>query len=150
MNSKPSDFFWETKPLNELTTQEWEALCDRCGLCCLNRIQVEEGDTIYLTRVACRCYDIGVGQCGDYPNRFAQVEGCTQLTIERISEFTWLPETCAYRLRFENKPLPSWHPLISGTPLSVREHGIHKYDPVNESDNIDLEDYVIDEGVGDW
>lgn len=142
--------FWETKQLHELTPEEWEALCDRCGLCCLNRIQDEDDDKIYLTRVACRCYDIEAGQCSDYPNRFANVEGCTQLTLERTAEFTWLPETCAYRLRHENKPLPSWHPLISGTPFSVREHGIHHYNPIIESDEIDLEDYVIDEELNGW
>lgn len=144
--------FWVTKKLEELTFEEWEALCDGCGLCCLNRLQDEDDDNapIYLTRVACRCYDLGAGQCSDYTNRFARVEGCTQLTLERAAEFTWLPETCAYRLRYENKPLPSWHPLISGDPRSVRPYGIHALNPVIENDDIDLEDYIIDEPVANW
>lgn len=139
--------FWETKTLEELTSQEWESLCDGCGLCCLNRLQDEDDDTapIYLTRVACHCYDIKAGQCSDYANRFIRVEGCMRLTPERAAEYTWLPETCAYRLRHQGKPLLSWHPLITKDPHSVRPFGIHALDPVLESDDIELEDYIVDE-----
>lgn len=139
--------FWETKKLEALTHEEWEALCDGCGLCCLNRLQDEDDDNapIYLTRVACRCYDIEAGQCSDYASRFKCAEGCTLLTIEKTAEFTWLPKTCAYRLRFENKPLPFWHPLITHDRLSVRPYGIHALNPVIENDEIELEDYIIDE-----
>jgi hypothetical protein len=35
-----------------------------------------------------------------------------------------LPPTCAYRLRFEGKRLPSWHPLLSGDPDSVHRAGV--------------------------
>lgn len=136
--------FWEIKTLEELNPQEWEALCDGCGLCCLNRIQDDEDDEIYLTRVACRCYDIKAGQCSDYSNRFIKVDGCTQLTIERAAEFTWLLQTCAYRLRYENKPLPLWHPLITKDPLSVRPYGAYALNPVLENDDMDLEEYVVD------
>ncbi|MDD4884037.1 YcgN family cysteine cluster protein [Sulfuricurvum sp.] len=139
--------FWETKRLEELTTDEWEALCDGCGLCCLNRIQDEDDDDapIHLTRVACHCYDIGAEQCSDYANRFEKVEGCMALNVARVAEYEWLPETCAYRRRYFGLPLPSWHPLISGERSSVRPFGMHAYNPILENDEIDLEDYIIDE-----
>lgn len=141
--------FWETKTLEELTQQEWEALCDGCGLCCLNRLQDEDDDTapIYLTRVACHCYDIKAGQCSDYANRHERVEGCMRLTPERAAEYTWLPDTCAYRLRHQGKPLPAWHPLITKDPHSVRPYGMHALDPVLENEDIELEDYIVDESI---
>ncbi len=138
--------FWETKRLDELGFAEWEALCDGCGLCCLHRLQGEEEDApVLTTRVVCRCYDLTNGGCSDYPNRFNCVEGCTQLTVERAAEFDWLPPTCAYRLRHHGEPLPSWHPLISGTRESVRPYGVRALNPVPETDDIDLEDYLIGE-----
>jgi len=139
--------FWETKKLNELSHEEWEALCDGCGLCCLHKMQDEDEEDapVVTTRVVCRCYDINAGQCSDYTNRFDLVEGCTQLTYQRTAEFDWLPETCAYRLRHHNLPLPLWHPLISGSRESVRKYGVHALDLVLETEDIDLEDYIIDE-----
>lgn len=139
--------FWETKTLDQLTHEEWEALCDGCGLCCLNRVQDADDDDapIYLTRVACHCYDIGSGCCSDYQNRFKNVEGCMKLTLERVAEYDWLPQTCAYRLRYMGKPLPLWHPLISGNPLSARAYGMHALNPVLDDGQIELEDYIVEE-----
>lgn len=138
--------FWETKSLEELSHEEWEALCDGCGLCCLHRLQGEEEDApVLTTRVVCRCYDIQNGGCSDYANRFNIVEGCTQLTYERAGEFDWLPQTCAYRLRHHNLPLPSWHPLITNDPNSVRDYGVNALDPILETESIDLEDFILED-----
>jgi len=139
--------FWETKTLEELTDQEWEALCDGCGLCCLNRLQDADDDEapIYLTRVACHCYDLRAQRCSDYANRHERVEGCMRLTVERVAEYDWLPETCAYRLRYARKPLPSWHPLITKDPGSVRAHGMYALNPVLDNEELELEDYIIEE-----
>ena len=36
----------------------------------------------------------------------------------------WMPRTCAYRLLYEGKNLPAWHPLLTGDPESTHKAGI--------------------------
>jgi len=122
--SSGSGPFWETKTLEELTEDEWEALCDGCGRCCLVKLEdVETGDR-FDTRVACELLDIGACRCSDYPNRHSRVSDCVSLTPEVVRKLDWLPDTCAYRLRAQGKPLYWWHPLRSGDPETVHQAGI--------------------------
>jgi len=116
--------FWETKTLEELTHEEWEALCDGCGRCCLVKLEDVETGERFDTRVACELLDIGACRCSDYPNRHARVSDCLSLTPELVRKLDWLPETCAYRLRAQGKPLYWWHPLRSGDPETVHEAGV--------------------------
>ena len=34
--------FWQAKKLEKLDAQEWEALCDGCGRCCLLKLEDDE------------------------------------------------------------------------------------------------------------
>lgn len=106
--------FWQTKPLEALTAKEWESLCDGCGKCCLYRLEDADTKDIYFTNVHCRLLDTETCQCTDYENRSVRVSDCVTITPETLRDPYWLPQTCAYRLLAENKPLPNWHPLISG------------------------------------
>ncbi|MFM2237283.1 MAG: hypothetical protein RL209_1317, partial [Pseudomonadota bacterium] len=45
--------FWEA-PLASLDRAQWEALCDGCGKCCLNKVEDEDTGRIYPTNVACK------------------------------------------------------------------------------------------------
>jgi len=115
--------FWKYKQLDELDHDEWEALCDGCGRCCLHKLEDEDSGEYYYTNVACRLLDRRSCRCSDYPGRKAQVPDCISLTPANVANPAWLPSTCAYRLLAEGRPLFDWHPLISGDPDSVHRSG---------------------------
>ncbi len=116
--------FW-TLPLDRLTPDEWEALCDGCGKCCLNKLEYEDTGELEFTRVSCRLLDGQTCRCSKYETRRDYVPECVQLTPKSIREIAYgMPRSCAYRLRFEGKPLESWHYLISGSHETVHEAGI--------------------------
>ena len=115
--------FW-TLPIEALTKPEWEALCDGCGQCCLHKCEDEDTGEIYPTNVACSLLDISTARCSDYPNRKAKVPDCLRLTPRLAASVTWLPTTCAYRLRADGDDLPGWHYLISGSREAVHAAGI--------------------------
>lgn len=52
--------------------------------------------------------------CGCYDQRSSLVPDCLVVKEHAIEKIQWMPSTCAYRLRFEGKPLYDWHPLIAG------------------------------------
>lgn len=141
--------FWKHKPLKSLTSEEWEALCDGCGKCCLNKLEDEDTGEVALTRIACRLLDDQSCKCGQYPIRHQFIPDCIVLKPSNIDENAyWMPKTCAYRLLWSGQPLFDWHPLISGNPetvhtanISVRGLTLSEFD-INEED---WEDHIIEE-----
>ncbi len=107
-----------------MTEAEWEALCDGCGRCCLNKLEDEASGEIFWTNIACILLDREACRCKDYANRHCTVPDCLPLTPESLPAMTWLPPTCAYRLVSENRPLYWWHHLVSGSAESVHDAGI--------------------------
>ena len=107
-----------------MDAKEWESLCDGCGRCCLHKLEDADDGQVYYTRVACELLDIAQCRCRDYTNRTQQVPDCVKLSVDQQAYFNWLPESCAYRLLSENKPLPTWHPLLTGRAESVTEAGM--------------------------
>lgn len=118
------DRFWETKSLTEMTTAEWESLCDGCALCCLNKVEDSDTGTVHYTDVVCRYLDADKCRCTEYRRRTQLVPDCVRLTPQNLNQLPWMPPTCAYRLLYENKPLPEWHPLVSGDGSGVHSAGI--------------------------
>jgi hypothetical protein len=116
--------FWEVKTLGEMTTAEWESLCDGCGLCCLVRFEDEDTGEVIPTRVHCRLFNAKTCRCSDYANRRMFVPECIKLTPGNIEDLEWMPRSCAYRRLHEGKTLPRWHPLITGDPESVHRAGV--------------------------
>lgn len=116
--------YWETKPLHAMSAREWEGLCDGCGLCCLIRLEDADTGEIVPTRVACRLLDAQTCACTDYSRRKAQVPDCIKLTPWNLDALPWMPRSCAYRRLHEGKPLPAWHPLLTGDRESVHAAGV--------------------------
>jgi hypothetical protein len=134
--------FWQTKQLHEMTTEEWESLCDGCGRCCLVKLEDEDTGEIHDTDVSCQLLDCSTCCCTDYTNRHEIVDDCIKLDVDKLEELRWLPRTCAYRLLWEGKPLFDWHPLVSSDPQSVHEAGVSVKDKVTNEREVALEDLV--------
>ncbi|CUS48596.1 MAG: YcgN protein [Idiomarinaceae bacterium HL-53] len=128
--------FWEHKSLAELTPSEWEALCDGCAKCCLHKVLTERDDlpadapmqadeTLHYVNVSCKLLDSERGRCRHYKDRLSYVPDCVVLTPENLATIHFMPPSCAYRLRAEGKPIPSWHPLRhEGSRVPMIEAGM--------------------------
>ncbi len=144
--------YWETVPTDRMTAPEWEALCDGCGKCCLNKLEDPDTREVALTRVACRLLDDATCRCASYDDRLRHVPECVVLSPAELPRIAyWMPATCAYRLLHEGAPLPRWHPLLTGTAQSVHDAGVSVRGwtvPEFEVDEDDWEDHIIDEPLG--
>lgn len=117
--------FWETKPLSQMTREEWESLCDGCGRCCLITLEDEDAPGIFEeTSVHCRLFDPEERRCTCYARRTTLVPGCVELKPGNVGNLDFMPASCAYRRLAEGRGLAPWHPLISGDPASVEAAGI--------------------------
>ncbi len=139
--------FWETVPMNKMSDKEWEALCDGCGRCCLNKLEDPDTGHVALTRVACRLLDDETCRCGQYDIRHQFVPECIKMTPATLPLHAyWLPKTCAYKRLHEGDTLPDWHPLLTGTPQTVHDAGISVQGwtiPEFEVDEEDWENHII-------
>ena len=61
--------FWNIKTLDQMTTEEWESLCDGCGRCCLQKLEDIDTGLYFYTNVACRLLDKKTERCKNYKQR---------------------------------------------------------------------------------
>ena len=136
--------FWE-QPIEALTRDQWEALCDGCGKCCLHKVEDEDTGRIYPTNVACKLLDLSSCRCADYRHRRMHVPDCIRLTRRSIDNYPWLPSTCAYVLRANGQPLPDWHYLVCGDQEAVHRAGISvKGRAISELHAGPLENHIVE------
>lgn len=139
-----SQSFLQRKTLEQMTDEEWESLCDGCGQCCMHKLLDADTDEIYFTNVACDQLDLKSCQCKNYAERFRYEPDCIKLTRDNLTTFRWLPNTCAYRLIAEGKPLPAWHPLKTGSKLAMHQAKISvRYIAIREIEVMYWEDHII-------
>ncbi len=139
--------FWRSKTLDEMTDAEWEALCDGCGRCCLNKLEDDESGEVFWTNIACRLLDREACRCRNYTDRHEIVPDCLPLTPASVPSMSWLPPTCAYRLVNEDKDLYWWHPLVSGSGETVHAAGVSVRGRTVEEKGLtvyDFENYLVD------
>ncbi|TWI53741.1 hypothetical protein IQ22_02347 [Pseudomonas duriflava] len=138
--------FWKRKTLDQLDQEEWESLCDGCGLCCLQKLEDEDDGSVYYTRIACQLLDLTTCRCTRYAERKQFVADCVQLTPDQADQFNWLPPTCGYRLVSEGKDLLPWHPLVCGDEKAVHDARISQSGRMLSETQVqeeNWEDYLI-------
>jgi len=142
------NIFWEKKTLFEMTSEEWESVCDGCGKCCLTQLEDECTQQLVFTDVACNLLDDSSCRCTDYKNRSQKVPACMTMTADNVEECAqFAPPSCAYRLLLERKPLPRWHHLISGDRETIHRMGASVKGKVRFEKDVasnEIEDYVVD------
>lgn len=137
--------FWQEKSLSEMTTEEWESLCDNCGKCCLHKLEDEDTGKIFYTSVVCDLIDLKSCRCTRYTERCTLVPDCLDLKQHDFADYTWLPTTCAYKLLADGKDLPTWHPLVSGSSETVKEAGVSISSYAMKESEIDqIEEHIIE------
>ncbi len=143
--------FWEKYRFDKLTTEEWEALCDGCGKCCLNKLEDEDTGVVVFTSVACRLLDNETCRCSQYEIRRQFVPECIVLTPKTLPDVAYfMPHSCAYRRMHEGRGLADWHPLVSGDANSVHEAGVSMRGqtvPEFEVPEDEWEHYLIEEDL---
>ena len=138
--------FWETKNLIDMNEIEWESLCDKCGKCCVIKLEDFDTQEVHYTNVSCKLLCEKSASCKDYKNRKSIVSDCIILSPDNLKDLKWMPETCAYKLLNEGKELPYWHPLLSGNDKEIVNSGNSVKNRVTNENKIkikNLPDYIF-------
>lgn len=59
--------FWKKKKLSDFSEKEWEAVCLRCGKCCL--LKEVKNNIIFFSNHICNNFDLKTGKCSCYKQR---------------------------------------------------------------------------------
>lgn len=101
--------------------EAWEALCDRCGLCCYERNSVGFRKVQIRYESPCRFLDRKTHQCTVYEERFKRCSSCGKVRMYHALFAPTMPPTCAYVQKYRPKWLmrteaserPEWLPAVA-------------------------------------
>ncbi|NUZ10267.1 YcgN family cysteine cluster protein [Pseudoalteromonas sp. McH1-7] len=157
--------FWQEKTLEEMTTEEWESICDGCGKCCLHSFIdsdeeddsefestdfLREGEELLYTDIVCQYNDATTCGCSRYSERQILVPSCVQLTKENLKDIFFMPTSCSYRRLYEGRGLASWHPLKhKGSKQAMIDAGISIFGRAISELEVDLES-DFESHIVDW
>ena len=114
--------FWKNLPIDQFTKEEWESLCDGCGKCCLIKLQKNKKSQPTYTSLSCEYLNTETCRCSVYNSRGKKRSDCIILSPKNLSNLVhWLPNSCSYRLIYENKDIPNWHHLKTKDKNSVHK-----------------------------
>lgn len=153
--------FWEKKSLHQFAKDEWEAICDGCGKCCLHKFieDDEAGDELFssaepveeeelhYSNIACYLFDESNCSCTDYKQRSHLVPECVTLSPDNLQDVYFMPPSCSYRRLLEGRGLASWHPLLNnGKKTKMHKKEISAKGKTISEKDVDLhefEDYIV-------
>ncbi|KJY95660.1 YcgN family cysteine cluster protein [Pseudoalteromonas ruthenica] len=158
------DKFWQTKSLAQMSDQEWEAICDGCGKCCLNTFidsdeeqqedfaattELRPGEQLIYTNIVCQYLDNKTCNCTEYANRQRLVPSCVKLTKDNIDDIFFMPNSCSYRRLQEGRGLASWHPLLNkGKKSKMHSAGISVRNKTVKDCDVELE--YFEDHIAQW
>ena len=157
--------FWLDTRLEDMSSEQWEAICDGCAKCCLHKFiddedagdinefealptsEGNEGEEVFFTNIACQYLHTKNCDCTQYMKRSELVPHCVTLTKENLKDIFYMPKSCSYRRMHEGRGLASWHPLLNkGKKSKMHLLGVSvRGQTVNEND-VDLtgfEDHIV-------
>lgn len=147
--------FWLSTSIENMNNEQWEAICDGCGKCCLNSFidsdseddfeptdSLREGEELIYTNIVCQYLDTQSCYCTEYEKRTQFVPSCVQLTKENVKDIFFMPQSCSYRRLYEGRGLASWHPLLNnGSKQAMHKADISVVGKVVKDNEVDLEDF---------
>ena len=80
----------------------WDDVCDRCGLCCFERVVYDDGTIEVDLTAPCEFLDEESRTCTVYEHRFRACRECHRVTPLIAVSKRFLPPSCAYRRLFGN------------------------------------------------
>ena len=125
--------------LAKMTPTEWDAICKKCGICCLAKVELRMSDspdvdtnfvkTVYLNR-CCEKFDSKTCRCSVYQTRLNR-NNCNKVNMDIVLDGKMVPASCGYvEYIFGPAPFPAQVDFNTVTPITDAEEENLSYDQI--------------------